>query len=953
MLAVLVSATILINHPWILPISVQQLSGSKPATLSASHPFDSSARLKVSETYGNLPLSFELNRGQLDAKAKFFARGNGYSLFLTSTEAVLTLRWPMADKRRKPSLVAHEKRGDSRAKPQLDVLRMKLKGVNPQPQIARLEKLPGKSHYFIGNDPQQWHTDVAHYAKVRYREVYPGIDLIYYGKQHQLEYDLVVAPGADPGRIQFDFDEARQLRLDESGDLVIRLAGGEVRQQRPVIYQESKVGRQVIEGRYVRRGKQEVGFEVGPYDQSKPLIIDPILSYSTYLGGADSGYGIAVDPEGNAYVVGVTFSPNFPASPGAAQTIYGGGNGDAFVTKLNPSGTALVYSTYLGGNNTDTGLGITVDTAGNAYITGNTESPNFPTTSGAFQRIYGGSSDAFVTKLNPSGTALIYSTYLGGSGEDRALLLMGIAVDSGGSAYVTGGAGANFPTTPGAFQSVFGGQTDAFVTKLNAAGTALVYSTYLGGNRTDVGIGIAVDAVGNAYVTGGTSSPFPTTPGALRTIYGGGDVDAFVTKLNAAGAALVYSTYLGGGGVDIGYGIGLDSTGNAHVTGNTDSTNFPITPGAFQTARFGSDAFVTKLNEAGTAPIYSTYLGGIENGPEAGTGITVDAAGNAYVVGQTGAPNFPTTPGASQRVFGGDVDAFVTKLSTTGTALVYSTFLGGSGSDRGYAIAVDSIGNAYLTGGTFSSNFPTTPGAFQATGSGRNAFIAKLGADAVTVSAASYSGAALTSKAIVAVFGPSLATGAEQAATLPLPTVLAGTTVRVRDSAGTERLAPLYFASPNQINYQIPDGTTAGAAAVTLISGDGRVSSGVIQVVLAAPALFTQDTSGTGAAAAVDALTGALAPFSPTRAGGQPNIISFFGTGLGADATDVDGDISASVQARIDGNPVTVLYAGRAPGYVGLNQFNIVLPAGITSGTHTVVVSRNGVNSNLVTIAIQ
>jgi hypothetical protein len=468
----------------------------------------------------------------------------------------------------------------------------------------------------------------------------------------------------------------------------------------------------------VLKGRRQVGFAVATYDTSLPLVIDPVLCYSTYLGGnsADEGRSIAVDSSGSAYVTGYTFSTDFPTTTGTFQTTTFGGSTDAFVTKLNPTGSALVYSTYLGGGYYDFGHGIAVDASGNAYVTGDTSSTDFPTTAGAFQTTLGGIRNGFVTKLNPSGSAQVYSTYLGGSYSDAGL---GIAADRSGNACVTGLTfSTDFPTTAGAFQPTFGGggSIDAFVTKLNPTGSAQVYSTYLGGSGGDEGLGIAVDASNNAYVTGFTQSTnFPTTSGAFQPTFGGYN-DAFVTKLNATGSApLVYSTYLGGSDFERGFGIAVDTLGNAYVTG-VAGTNFPTTSGAFQTT-FGGiivDAFATKINPTGSAPlVYSTYLGGSQF--DQANGIAVDASDNAYVTGVTTSTDFPTTSGAFQTTFGGYSDAFVTKLNPTGSApLVYSTYLGGDADDSGNGIAVDPSGSAYITGTTSSIDFPTTTGAFQA-----------------------------------------------------------------------------------------------------------------------------------------------------------------------------------------------------------------------------------------------
>src|SRR5712691_3292520 len=587
---------------------------------------------RVDETYGKLPLSFEANRGQSDSQVKFLARGPEHTLFLTSTEAVLvvTKREPPA---REPA--AHG-RPAQRGPATGTVLRMAFAGADPTARVTGVEELPGKASYFIGNNPTRWRPNVPTYAKVRYADVYQGIDLIYYGTHRQLEYDVIVRPGADPNRIVLDFQGADNVEVDAQGDLVLHTAAGAIRQRKPVIYQEVGGVRTEIAGGYVLTGARQVGFQVAAYDRRRPLVIDPVLVYSTYLGGSDGDQAdaIAVDAAGNAYVTGFTDSTNFPTTPGAFQTTFGGG-ADAFVTKLNPAGNGLVYSTYLGGSFTDRGLGIAVDAAGNAYVTGFTDSTNFPTTPGAFQTTFGGGfSDAFVTKLNPTGTGLVYSTYLGGSTTD---LGRGIAVDAAGNAYVTGATDStNFPTTSGAFQTTFGGGFDAFVTKLNPGGTGLVYSTYVGGSSSDVAIGIAVDGSGSVYVTGTTfSTNFPTTTAAFQTTRVGFN-DGFVTKLNPTGTGLVYSTLLGGsndtGSADQPSGIAVDGSGNAYVTGSTGSTDFPTTPGAFQTASGGGggDAFVTKLNPTGAALVYSTYLGG-SGGFDFGVGIAVDGSGNAYV----------------------------------------------------------------------------------------------------------------------------------------------------------------------------------------------------------------------------------------------------------------------------------------------------------------------------------
>ena len=595
---------------------------------------DDAVRVRVIGALGKLPLSFEANRGQTDSQVRFLSRGPQHTLLLAPTEAVLIFIT-----REHPEGVEGQATKAKLAKPRpatRTALRMTFLGANPDARVTGREELPGKANYFIGNDPAGWRTNVPTYARVHYEDLYPGIDLVYYGNQRQLEYDFVVRPAADPRRIALGFRGAQRLEVDPQGDLVLHTAAGAIRQRKPIIYQEVAGRRVEIPGDYVLRDGQRVGFHVAAYDTSLPLIIDPVLSYSTYLGGMefDEGRGITVDATtGEAYVTGFTNSFDFPTIAGSFQTAFAQGNGDAFVTKLNATGSALVYSTYLGGSGSDTGFGIALGTGGNAYVTGSTDSIDFPTTGGAFQTAFGGGlGDAFVTKLNPFGAGLDYSTYLGGTRSDEGFA---IAVDTGGNAYVTGDTDStDFPTTTGAFQTVIGSPAefvgDAFVTKLNATGSALSYSTYLGGDGSDQGNGIAVDTSGNAYVTGFTGSTnFPTTTGAFPT---GGGGDAFVTALGPTGVTLVFSTYLGGTGGDMGMGITVDamSSPNAYVVGITQSTDFMTTPGAFDTMFNGGfdDAFVAKI--AGIVP-----------GPPGGQETASKVSGGGFItVGLSGKGTF-------------------------------------------------------------------------------------------------------------------------------------------------------------------------------------------------------------------------------------------------------------------------------------------------------------------------
>jgi len=683
------------------------------------------------------PIHFERNDGQVDAQVKYLTRGPGYTFYFTPQEIIT---------------VFSGESGESEEHTKTSVaLKLKFLGSNPEAILSGTQKLESISNYFIGNDSSQWRTHIPNYAKVTYRNLYEGIDAAFYGNPQQLEYDLLVGPGADPQNIRLQIEGAKELALDSSGNLeILTDAIQKVVMQKPLVYQffdEEGKERRTIKGDYILAANQEVRFRVAGYDATKMLVIDPII-YSTFLGSFSVGNGITVDDDGNAYVIGGISSGALPTTVGAVQTVPGGSE-DAFVTKLNSTGTSLIYSTYLGGSNSDLGNGIAIDSSGNAYVTGFTNSTNFPTKT-AFQdtlkSISGG--NAFVTKLNPTGTALVYSTYLGGSGVSGDAG-NGVAVDDDGYAYVTGYTySSNFPTTSGVVQSMFiATNSMGFVTKFNPSGMTLDYSTYLGGSNDNIGNGIAADTSGNAYVTGFTNSTnFPTTVGVFQSTIHGISGNIFVTQLNSTGTAFVYSTYLGGSAIDVGNAIAVDGGGNAYVTGYTESPNFPTTSGAYQSAAGGNlDVFVTKLNSSGMTLDYSTYLGG--SGSDEGYGIAIDSGGNAYVTGYTESSNFPTTSGAYQTAFlgsGGSSNAFMTKLNSSGTALDYSTYLGGTGAppgDQGNGIAVDSNGNVYVAGFAYSPDFPTTQGAYQTTFTAApTAFIAKfeLGLPVITAIAPTF-----------------------------------------------------------------------------------------------------------------------------------------------------------------------------------------------------------------------
>jgi len=774
-------------------------------TAAIPNPPPAKSQPQAVANYGNLPLSFEANQGQADPSVKFLSRGSGYSLFLTSDGAVLALG------QSRPNLTGcassqRRNRVPSNANPAVksnpcpekstaaqDIVRMTLAGAASQghaTQASGEDQLPGKVNYFIGNDPTRWRTSLPTYAKVRYSSVYPGVDLIYYGNQRQLEYDFVVAPGVNAASIQLHFAGARHLRIAANGDLVLKGAHGEASFRRPVIYQEEDGGRKAIAGNFRMVAGNTVGFSLGSYDHTRPLVIDPVLVYSTYLGGSgsiaflyyygDRGNGIAADTNGNAYVVGSTVSANFPVTPGAYQTknkaaspSFTNSASNVFVSKFNSAGTALIYSTYLGGSgqfdytgNGDSGAAIALDAENNAYVTGTTYSLDFPVTAGAFQTVDGDTYNngigtftqpiAFVTKLNSQGNRLVYSTYLGGitgSGGGAA-----IAIDTLGDAFVAGSTNANdFPVTAGAFQTLYpaasAGADNAFVSELNPDGAALVYSTYLGGTGAtvpsnlpysaggvygDSATGIAIDSLGNAYVTGSTySADFPVTSGAFQTKnhgFASQNSNAFVTKLNSTGTDQVYSTFLGGSGHtfvsynpaypgDLANAISIDSDGNVYVAGVTGSTDFPIDGGLLQTLTPGDQTgFVTKLNAAGSGLEYSTFVG--ENFAQA-KGLAVDSSGVAYVSGL--APYLTGTPGALTQNGG----VFVAKLNAAATALNYATSLGGYPDTGPTPLALDSAGNVYITGSDSTSGYLISSGAFQtvnkaAANGATNAFVTKL-----------------------------------------------------------------------------------------------------------------------------------------------------------------------------------------------------------------------------------
>jgi hypothetical protein len=665
------------------------------------------------------------NKGQWHPDVLYLTRMGGLDVWITKYGVNYTFykveKNPNAKKREHlPSKFDHEMENANLLGHRV---LLKLQNHNEKPLPEGKQKQEGYYNYLIGNDPSKHASNVGLYKEAVVKNVYNGINLRYYFDKGYMRYDFVVQPGADPSQILFKLEGEYKEYL-KNGALCYTTRFGEVQMQDLYVYQQGD--KKQIQAKFTQQNGLWQ-FQLSTYDKTQPLIIDPLI-YSTYIGGSNSeeGRSIATDNTGNAYITGCTNSFNYHITPGAFQTSYVGSasffDGNVFITKLNSTGTGLIYSTYIGGTGYEIGYGIAIEGTGNAYITGSTVSTDYPITAGAFQTTKGLSSDVFVTKLNSTGSALIYSTYIGGNQSEDG---HAIAIDGSGNAYITGITDSitgitdsnDYYTTPGAFQTTYGGGLgDVFVTKINSTGTALIYSTYIGGSDEDVGLGIAIDGAGNAYITGSTvSTDYDITPGAFQTTYGGGTYgDAFVTKLNSTGTALIYSTYIGGSDGEYGHAIAIDGTENAYITGNSSSTDYPITPGAFQTTNEGySDVFVTKLNSMGTALIYSTYIGG-SNG-DFSYSIAVDESGNAYITGYTLSTDYDITPGAFQTTNAGSYDVFITKLNSTGTALIYSTYIGGSNDDSGYGIAIDGSGNVYITGSTTSTDYDITSGAFQTT----------------------------------------------------------------------------------------------------------------------------------------------------------------------------------------------------------------------------------------------
>ncbi len=882
-----------------------------------------------------LPLSFEANLGQAEPQFQYVARGLDVDVFLGGGAATISLH------------------GTSAQDPA--VVRASFAGGARDPEAVSEEPLPGHVNYFFGRDHTKWVIDAPTYRRIRYRNVYPGIDAVYYGAKGVLEHDFIVHPGADPALMRMKLEGADRISINAAGAAELHVKGRLVEWKKPVLYQEVQGRKVPVEGRF-RLTEQGLGFETGHYDPNKPLVIDPVVSYATYYGGssAEAASRAGVDAQGNVYLAGYTRDSRFAAASGT--------QGNASIIKINPAGSAVLYATYIGGASGDVASGMSVDASGNVYITGVTQSEDYPVTAGAvktqFRNPLDTPPDAFdciVTKLNPSGNGLVYSTYLGGKQGDWCSAL---AVDGQGNAYVTGStlSTAAFPVTANAFKRANTGLGDAFVVKLNPTGTQVVYGTYLGGANTSSGLAIAVDGQGAAYVTGQTT-------GSLG--------DAFVAKVAPDGSALQYFTNLGGKGEDIGSGIAVDSRGNAYVVGATTSQDFPISGSALQRSHKGAgrDAFIAILNPGGTL-VSSTYLGGSKD--DWATSVAVDSAGAVWVTGATLSPDFPVSSDATQRTYAGSGagesypagDVWVAQVSADLASLPFSTYLGGSGDEYALSIALDSSGNVWVAGSTRSANFPVTAGALQSRYGGTDfnvvplgdSFLARItagtspgGGSSVSiggiVSAASYAGEGVAAGEIVYIGGTNI--GPASLATLAL---VGGN--RVSTSIGNTQVlfdnqpAPLLYVSATQGSAIVPYSVAGKSTTQMVIVFNGTRSAPMaLPVVASHPALFSATNTGRGQGAILNENLSVNSRSNPSDKG---RVIALYGTGEGQTMpAGTDGLLAllqfpkpvAPVSVTIGGQNADVLYAGAAPqGVAGLFQVNAKVPESVASGDLEVVV---------------
>lgn len=827
---------------------------------------------------------------------------------------------------------------------------MRFENADPRAALVPEKRLPGTANYLIGSDRSAWRTNVPTYAAVRSSELYPGTDIVFYGQAGQLEYDLVLRPGADPAAVRIRFEGHRKISLDESGDLVVELASKQFKQKLPFAYQMKNGERQRIPVSYRLISHDLVQLEVGRYDQSKILTIDPVLILSTYVGtpGNDTAFGVATDSENNIYVAGGTDSAILPVTPGVIQGKANGLN-DGYIMKLNPSASAVLFTTYYGGHYNDFIVGLVIDAQDNIYVAGQTQSNDLPTTPGAFQTKYGGgetasnsnlAGDGFVAKLDKTGTRLIYASFLGGSQSDT---LLGLAVDSSGSAIVTGAtiSTIDFPVTANAFKSTYGGNTDGFITKFNPSGSALVFSSYLGGREQDGPERVAVDAAGNIFIVGTTISPdFPVTPGTYRSA-ARGSTDSFLMKVSPQGdllASMLFSTSR----FDQGRAVAVDRTGNVYMVGQTSSPDeLPITPGAPQATYAGgvTDAFVAKFDSSLSRLLYCTYLGG--EGNEDFGAIVIDGQGNAWVSVQTTSTIFGTTPDALQTSSGGGFDAILVEINAAGTAFPYKTFVGGGDADRIVALKLDGAGNLYAAGVTASRNFPVTRGVY------KSAYIGGAGDGFVMKFQTAPPELRLSASAL----NYQVVGGSTQVATQQ---------IQVSDSG--ERLAFTVQIAPASSWLRVEGGTASPATLTVSVDPrmltPGRISA-VVTLSAAAPTTakvsfsVTVDVSANldpeiSSEAAVNGATLRAGAVSPGL------IVTFYGSRLGPSELrnaelGSDGLLSTSVggtRVTFDGKAAPIVYTSST-------QVSAIVPYGVSGAKSTVVqLEYSGRKSNAITLPV-
>jgi len=951
------------------------------------------------------PVRFEPNVGQADPEFRYIAHGTAHSIYLAPSEAVFSLR--------------HSSYTSSKPR----VVRAVLEGASNNVAAEAQEPMSGRVNYLIGNDPRKWHTDIPTFGKVTFHGVYPGIDVVYHGTGGFLENDFVVQPGGDPAAIRIHFSGADNISLEKGGILAVAAGRSTLRWKAPYIYQRGEQGQlNQIEGRFKTPKEGVVEFEVGVYDVHRPLVIDPLLTYATYLGSAntEAAVRVAADSSGNAYMVGGSDDGTFPSTPGAYASNTSGLLGQAIITKLTPDGKSLIYETHIGGGSGNMGFGIAVDLTGNAYVTGMTASADFPLVPSGNNLTTKNITDplnCFVSKLNASGNALVYSTVLGGGSADGC---SGIGVDSAGEAIVVGGTGSNdFPLVDAAQSQFPGGSFGssggaAFVSKLSADGTKLLYSTYYGGTGDNAATAVAVDAAGNAYFTGfTTSSSFPVTAGAAQTQFGGsggqnstldtlfptGNMfgfavadtfgDAFVVKLNPSGQK-VYSTYLGGAKDDIGFGIAIDSSGNAYVGGATLSGNFPV-QNAFQatykgaggnSVAAGGDGFITEIDPTGAQFLFSSYIGGAADDRVLGVGL--DSSGNVYLVGHTLSKDFPTAGQSSQNGYGGDAegffptgDAFLTEVDTT-HKLAFSTYFGGSSGDWASGVAVDGTGGVIVAGATDSTDFPVTSGVVQSQYAGSDtqlagvgvgdAFIARFGGStsAVTIggvsNAASFVGGAIAPGEAILIagtsIGPATLVQAQLDANGNISTMVSDTQFTFNGVP-----APIVYVSQQYSSVIVPYEVAKGSTAQIVATYKGTKSAPfTIPVVSALPGIFSANSSGTGQGAIYNQNLSHNSAAAPAARG---STVILFVTGEGQTVPPgADGVITSSMIEPAQ--PVTVsfggvaatnyAYVGEAPGVVaGVLQINVTVPDLAPTGSSVpVTVSIGSIASQAgITAAIQ